>query len=101
MMLCFVKKNIMRHTQDQMQQAINEWQQSGLSKKAYCRQHNITYQTFHYWFKRLSASTGSGFTEVKVSDTIRSNGHEIIFPSGARIVFQGEPSVNWLRELVR
>jgi hypothetical protein len=84
-----------------MQQTINEWQQSGLSKKAFCRQHNITYQTFHYWYKRLSVSAVPGFTEIKVADPIRSNGHEIIFPSGARMIFHGEPSVNWLRELVR
>lgn len=91
----------MRHTQEQMQAAIHEWQQSGLSKKAFCRERSITYQTFHYWCKRLKPDSASGFREINLDDQYRSQGHEIIFPSGARIILQGEPSANWMRELVR
>ncbi len=91
----------MRQTQEQMQNAINEWGQSGLSKKAFCRQRNITYQTFHYWIKRLESVSNSGFTEIKVNDRTIGVGHEIVFPSGTRMILQGEVSVNWLRDLVR
>ena len=90
----------MRHTQEQMLATIQEWQKSGLSKKAFCRQREITYQTFHYWCKRVLSGKAKGFTEVKVVD----QGHctcELIFPSGARMVFQDQPSVVWVRELVR
>ena len=89
----------MRHTQEQMQIAIMEWQQSGLSKKAFCRERNITNQTFHYWCKRLEKSN-AGFTQINVANR-SSSGSEIIFPSGVRLFFDGEPTVNWLRELVR
>jgi len=90
----------MKHTQEQIQGAIKEWQQSGLSKKAFCLERGITYQTFHYWCKRLSAS--SGFTEIKVARSSHRgiSEYELIFPSGVRMVFQEQPSVNWLRELV-
>jgi hypothetical protein len=91
----------MKYTQEQMQTTINEWQQSGLSKKAFCRERNITNQTFHYWCKRLGLASKSGFAELSVVDQNRSSGHEIIFASGARMIVQGEPSVNWLRELLR
>jgi transposase-like protein len=96
-LLC--KEKIMRRTQEQMQQVILQWQQSGQSKKAFCRDHNITSQTFHYWYKRIRSEPGSGFSEVHV-EAMRSKGFEVIFPSGTRMVFFGEPSARWLRELV-
>jgi hypothetical protein len=101
-MLCFVKtKLIMKHTSEQMQLVIKEWQASGLSKKEFSRQRNITYQTFHYWCKRLISAPDTGFTEIRVQGHERAGGSEIVFPSGARMVFHGEPSANWLRELLR
>lgn len=89
----------MRRTQEQMQQVILQWQQSGQSKKAFCREQNITSQTFHYWYKRVCSKPVSSFSEVHV-EPIRSSGCEVIFPSGARMVIHGEPSACWLRELV-
>ena len=90
----------MKHTQEQMEQSISSWRQSGLTKKTFCKQENIAYATFNYWCKRLSAPVQSGFSEINVDGTL-SGGHEIRFPSGARMIIQGEPSANWLRELVR
>lgn len=96
-LLC--EKEIMRRTQEQMQQVILQWQRSGQSKKAFCKEHNITSQTFHYWYKRIRSEATSGFSEVNVAP-LRIIGCEVIFPSGTRMVFHGEPSANWLRELV-
>jgi len=90
----------MKRTQEQMQQAINGWQQSGLSRKAFCEQHNIAYQTFNYWCKRVGAERTSGFTEIN-AEGLRSSGYEVIFASGTRMLFQGEPTASWLRELLR
>ena len=93
----------MKYTSEQMQLAIDEWQASGLSKKAFCRERNITNQTFHYWFKRLNkiSSPSPGFTEVTIQSGGRTSGCEIIFPSGARMILQEEPSASWLREVLR
>ena len=90
----------MKYTQEQMELTIKEWEQSGLNKKAFCRERGITYPTFHYWYKRLSGS--SGFTEIAVASPSLSatNSYELVFPSGTRMVFQEEPPVTWLRELV-
>lgn len=103
-MLCFVKTKLtMKHTPEQMRLAIEEWQTSGLSKKAFCSQENISYPTFHYWFKRLNPDRDahSGFTEIRVQGHERSGESEIVFPSGVRMIFRGEPSASWLRELLR
>lgn len=89
----------MKHTSDQMQEVCLQWQQSGLSRKAFCKQHNIAYATFNYWFKRFNTVVDSGFTEVSVQPGMAGY-CEVIFPSGVRITFQREPSVAWLRELV-
>lgn len=90
----------MRHTQEQMQSVIKEWQESGQSKKAFCRDRKITYATFHYWFKRLSPAAPGGFSEVKLPRPHQPETFELTFPSGARMTFQGEPSAAWLRELL-
>jgi len=100
-MFCFVKKLIMKHTSEEMQLVINEWQTSGLSKKSFCQQRNISYHTFHYWCKRLTSAPASGFTEMIVQADQQIGGCEIIFPSGARMILQGEPSTSWLREVLR
>ncbi|MEO8471652.1 MAG: hypothetical protein ABI477_05640 [Chryseolinea sp.] len=90
----------MKHTQEQMQATINEWKHSGLSKRAFCRDRGITYQTFHYWYKRVS-SISSGFTELNVVSHPPTNACELSFTSGVRMVFHNEPSVSWLLELIR
>ena len=30
---------------------INQWEQSGLSQKAFCISHSIPYHVFYYWFR--------------------------------------------------
>ena len=90
----------MRYTQEQMDATIKEWQQSGLSKKDFCLQRGITYHTFHYWCRRLSGSGGFAEVNVRTSSHCNSNAYELIFPSGVRMMFTEQPSVQWLRELV-
>lgn len=90
----------MKHTSEEMQLVINEWQASGLTKKAFCLQRNISYHAFHYWCKRLISAPAAGFTEMIVQADERRGGCEIIFPSGARLILQKEPSASWLREVV-
>jgi hypothetical protein len=91
----------MKHTSDQMQVIVTDWQTSGLSKKAFCRDRNITYQTFHYWCKRVIGGPSQGFTELSVDSSKVGSGCQIIFPSGARMVLDGELSVQWLREVLK
>jgi transposase-like protein len=91
----------MRYTAEQIQVAIHEWQASGLSRKAFCVQHDICPQTFYNWLKRINQSPTSGFTEVRLPLRERVEGCEIIFPSGARMIFGDEPTASWLREVLR
>jgi len=89
----------MKHSSEEVQGIIKEWQDSGLSKKAFCRERQIKYPTFQYWCKRLTDGGSPGFTEVDIQ--LHLAALEIIFPSGARMMLHGEPSAVWLRELLR
>lgn len=89
----------MKRTLSQMQEICRQWEQSGLSRRAFCKQYNIAYQTFNYWHKRIDPKEGSGFTEV-VLPVKRNMCFELTFPSGARMSFEGEPCVNWLKALI-
>lgn len=40
-------------------QQVNEWQTSGLSGTAFCKQHALTYHQFTYWRQKLLASASS------------------------------------------
>jgi hypothetical protein len=42
----------------QMFKLIQEWQQSGFSQKAYCKEQSIKYHVFHYWYKRYRQEEG-------------------------------------------
>jgi hypothetical protein len=86
-----------------MEDLYQQWQESGLSRKAFCQLHDLSYATFNYWFKRLhdtGPSAPTGFTELNVPSTAAFS-LEVVFPSGSRLVFQHEPSATWLRELLR
>lgn len=90
----------MKYTQDQMEASVSAWRNSGLSKKAFCRDQDIPYQTFHYWCKRLAVNQSAGFTEVSIDGDQYGGPCELVFPSGVRMMFKSQPSAGWLRELV-
>lgn len=91
----------MRYTAEQVQVIISEWQGSGLSKKAFCRERGIVHQTFYNWLRRAGKPLVRGFAEVPVPRSVQCSGCEVIFPSGARLIFKDEPSPSWLREVLR
>jgi len=46
---------------------IRAFSRSGLSRREYCRQHNLSYHAFYYWKKKLFSRAGSGPDLVAVS----------------------------------
>ena len=90
----------MRNTTEQMRTHYVKWQESGLSKKVFCKTNGLPYGTFMYWQKQLSTpEEGEGFSEIPIMP-VCSYPVEVIFPSGVRMVFQATPSVDWLKALV-
>ena len=66
---------------------IKEQEESGRSGAAFCRERQISYQTFAYWKKRLSkdrpaARSKASFQELVVSpDALQPDGFELILGS--------------------
>ena len=44
---------------NEMFDKISAWQQSGLTQKAFCQQHNIAYHVFHYYYGRFRIKENS------------------------------------------
>jgi hypothetical protein len=96
-----------QYTEKEMLALYSDWQQSGLSKKAYCTQTNVPCSTFHYWAKKFNLkapSPASGFLELKIpKKDINANPLlpvvEIEYPSEVKIKFYSWPDAAWLKSL--
>jgi hypothetical protein len=56
-----------RQLRQSWQTIIGEWRQSNLSQVEYCRRHNLNYNQFIYWKKRLIYSTPATVKFVPVA----------------------------------
>jgi transposase-like protein len=45
-----------RWSREEGKNLVEQWQQSGLDKLTFCREHGITYSRFLYWNKQVSES---------------------------------------------
>lgn len=84
---------------------IEDWQNSGLSQKQYCLQHEVAYPQFQYWYKRYrmhqskDASVAAGFITVALQDT-RMGGVELHLPDGKKLLFHQPVKVTYLKALI-
>ncbi len=84
-------------------QMISQWQQSGLTQKAFCTTNNIAYHVFHYWYSvyRSNQNVTGSFLPVKINTaginepiTIRGlNGLQAHFPFS-------DQSVGFIKQLL-
>lgn len=96
-----------REREQLWQQHITQWQTSGLSGMAYCKQHSLTYCRFVYWRKKLSSgapgdSAPSGFARVApVSRPEPTNGLSVSLPGGVSITGLHAGNIELLGALLR
>ena len=76
------------------QQHITEWEASGVSGSAYCKQQSLIYHQFVYWRRKLTptedspkqAQTVTGFARVvSAPGTGRADGLTVALPGGVSI----------------
>lgn len=85
---------------------IEQWQQSGLTQKAFCEQHSLGYHTFYYWYKcyrRRQAGVNeniASFVKLKIEKPVAVGSVEINYPGGIRLVFHEPVSSNYLKALL-
>lgn len=83
---------------------------SGLSVLGFCNKHQISNASFHYWQKKLAADAEMQHlpvTEKEVAPTFTefvlpevSQGVELHFPGGVRVMVSGSVDPVWLRQLI-
>ena len=73
---------------------VTAWEQSGMSQKAFCEQHDLNYHRFGYWRRKNLEQVQedgdkpcSGFVPVQRSHTGAMSGLSLCLPNG--IVIQG------------
>lgn len=77
------KTNIKRHWQAH----IHAQEKSGLSRAAYCRQHNLSYHALTYWKRKISGTEKQQTKLVPVHvDSLMSMNKTSDHPSGMKIV---------------
>lgn len=85
-----------------MQAHVQAWQQSGLTQKEYCRQHQLAPHLLAYWIRRCRkqhAPQARGFVPVSLSASTTPV-MELLTSSGARLLFYSRPEVAYLQELL-
>jgi hypothetical protein len=88
-------------TREQKEELILQWQQSGKSRKEFCQEQGITYNSLVGWckqFKDQKASTG--FSEVKVKSDPGLFA-QLNLPGGIRIDFFHSVPVEYFQSLIR
>ena len=72
---------------------IQEWEVSGLSKKAFCRNHGIAPSKFFYWIKKWKNSklqTPEGFLEITPNKTDAFHAqYRLKYPNGVQLEVSG------------
>ena len=66
---------------------VEQWQQSGMSQRAFCQQHHLKVSTFGYWVGRSKQSQAcpGGFSPIDVSGASAGQQVEIIYPNGVKL----------------
>lgn len=87
----------------QMFEKVLQWQQSGLTQKAYCEQESIAYHVFHYYYKRFRDKENIGshkFIKLQVTPGNASTNMELVYPDGKRLLLHQGVSVDFLKALI-
>jgi hypothetical protein len=90
------------------QHHIDQWQDSGSTKMAYCREYRLTYHQMVYWCSKRDGLSKhdeptSGFVPVSVSSPVTSGSSQLSvrLPSGISIEGINELTLDMVAQLVR
>lgn len=92
-----------KEDREQNLQMVTQWEQSGLSQKAFCASNNIAYHVFHYWYRvyRSNQKATSSFLPVNITPARNPEQITITGVSGIQIQFQfTDQSVSFIKKLL-
>jgi hypothetical protein len=99
----------MKHTPQEQCTHVELWQESGLSKAAYCREANIRYHLFNAWVHKhqqastnVGQSSGEAFVRLVGNSTATTEGIAAEFdPSQKRWYIHASANPEWVGRLFR
>ena len=107
------EKKAMESSEQTLQQLmfslIEVWKSSGKSQQEFCKEKELDYHKFQYWFrkhKRLNDNSEprerSSFVSVKIKPlhTSSTGSIELIFPDGRKLIFHQPVEASFLRKLL-
>ncbi len=72
---------------------VEQWRDSGQSRKYFCHLHGIKVSTLSYWVKKSEEqNNGVGFTQLLPSQ-VSSGRVDIIYPNGVKVSADGDLSL--------
>ena len=89
---------------EQMFASITSWQASDLSQKEWCRQQEMAYHVFHYWYRvyreeHPAPVNDSSFVRLAMKAD-KDVPCEVVFTDGTKILFREPVSVQYLKSLL-
>lgn len=88
------------------QRHVNQWRESGLSKRSYAQQHSLVYHQMVYWCSKDEqiandrGSASSDFVAVSVKPAVYESGLSIRLPNGITIEGIDQNSIALIGKLV-
>lgn len=89
---------------EQMFASIVSWRQSDLSQKEWCRQQDIAYHIFHYWYRIYREEhpqmvDNNSFVRLSVKPEANAS-CEVVFADGTKILFHEPLPAHYLKSLL-
>jgi hypothetical protein len=89
-------------------EAIQRWQQSGLSQKTWCEQNDMAYHVFHYWYRRFrnqhskpTTDNENSFIQLTVADPASTTPWcEVVLAGGQKLVFHQPVAAAFIKSLL-
>ncbi|MCG9880045.1 MAG: hypothetical protein MH472_05550, partial [Bacteroidia bacterium] len=88
----------MKYTKEMMLTHYHQWEESGLTKLAYCVQENLSYQAFCKFCSRQNSDSANGFTLIKSKPSLGSI--QFHLPNGCYFLLPEDCSDRFLKKLL-
>lgn len=101
-----LKKPAAKRTKQEIEVLIEQWRKSGKTKKDFCQDYPLNYQTFIGWTKKkkkeltLSKKTSSNFIPLEVTKESRAVFAEIRLSNGNSVIIHEYVGTGYLRSLL-
>jgi transposase-like protein len=85
---------------EQMFQLVTNWQQSGISQKAFAEAHDIKLFTFRYWIQKHREQHESSGSFLQLDSHLGSSGITIRYPNGTELQLPANTTLGTIKGLL-